>query len=228
MTLKYQFIVLFFISILIISCDKKSNDQATGPQTISPTTIVPLVIGNQWSYIDSTYNTNGTVNIDSSFLAITGKSTIQYQNQSLEVFHWNWLDKKTLVPQDWKWLSRNESDGLYMYGGASSKGVFQLGRSQNHKYPTTVGEFWQRISFITGVDSTFRIGDTSIVHCLATDEVFNTPAGSFRAYVTNYQSSGLDIYLYYVPNIGYVGLIDKQNGRMTFKKTMKTYRVSTN
>lgn len=217
--------------ILILACDKKDST-TTGPGTES-SVLVPLVAGNQWTYTDSTFS-SGSVSVDSSMLVITGSSSIQYQGQAVEVFHWNWLNNRTLVPQDWKWLCRNESDGLYMYGGKSIKGTYQLGRSLSQKYPASVGDTWQNISFLYSTsDSMFRVGDTLTIQCIATSEQVVTPAGVFTAQVATYHRSYTvgttlmtsDIYLYYVPNVGYIGLTEKQGGQVTYRKLLRAYHV---
>jgi hypothetical protein len=227
-------IFTLFLIGLLSSCGKKGDDQVVNPP-IEQTAIVPLVVGNEWRYVDSTFNTDGSVRIDSSTLAITGKTSVQYQGQTIEVYYWNWIDNRTKLPQDWKWLCRNESDGFCLFGGASSKGTFVLTKSLDIKFPGSVGDSWQRISIVTSGDSTFRLGDTTVVRCLAVSEDLSTPAGALKCYVTHYQRSRTigstttvtDTYVYHVPNIGYVALLAKENGRTAFRKLLRTYHVST-
>ena len=222
--------VLSLALILNLACNKQDSSTGPGPEGAR---LVPLAVGNQWTFTDSTFGTS-SVSVDSSFLWITGTASIQYQGQTIDVYHWNWLDNRTMVPQHWKWLSRNEADGLYLFGGQSAKGIFQLGKSLSQKYPAAVGDSWQSISYLyRGSDSTFRVGDTLTVHCLSTNEQVVTPAGTFAAQVTTYQrtvTSGstvtvYDVYLYHVPSVGYIGLTEKQAGKVTYRKLLRAYRI---
>jgi hypothetical protein len=225
---------LFIITILVSSCEKKGNDTITGVINTS-STIVPLVVGNQWEYIDSTFSTTGPPHVDSSKLGITGKISISYQGQSVEVFYWNWYDNKTNHPQDYKWLGKSESDGYYVYGGASSKGVYVLTRALSQKYPLSVGDTWMRPNVTARADSTFYIADTSLYRCVSVNQELKTAAGTFSACVYTYQRTRtvgsvvtvIDTYLYYVPSIGYVSLLEKQNGVITYRKLLRSYRVTT-
>ena len=120
MTRMIQAAILLIAIVLLNSCDKKGGDNVTGV-TITSASIVPLVVGNQWVYTDSTFSATAPVHVDSSKLGITGKISISFQSQSVEVFYWNWYDIRTNQAQDYKWLGRNESDGYYMFGGASTQ-----------------------------------------------------------------------------------------------------------
>ncbi len=222
-------VVLF--ALLLAACQKNTNPLDSTSNAAA--TIMPLVVGNQWTYIDSSFSSTGTLLLrDSSKLAITGTTTIQYGGASTQVYHWNWLNVRTGVADDWRWLTRVESDGRYMFGGMSSKGTFVLVKTLSEKFPVSVGESWQRYNIVARTDSTFRVQDTLLVRCTALDEPFNTLVGTLKCVVYYYQQRPVtstayprDTWLYYAPNIGYVGLIGRENGVLVFKKTLISYQL---
>lgn len=197
------------ISIFILGCNK--NDNPVNPDENNIGVIMPLTVGNQWTYIDSTFDENGFLtSVDSSKLGITGKTNIIYNGQSLEVFYWNWIDPDNNQPDDGKWLCRNETEGLYFYGGRFLDSNFVLGKTLSRKYPVNIGDTWEEINYTySTVDSSFRIADTSLITCISVNEKFNTIIGEFECYVYNYQrtfgNENDDIYLYFAKDVGFVG-----------------------
>ncbi|MGB2868591.1 MAG: hypothetical protein WBD36_09080 [Bacteroidota bacterium] len=205
-------------------CKKDNNPVANN----TPSYIIPLAVGNQWDYVDSLFNsTGGFLRVDSSSLRIVGKTTVQYQSQSQDVYYWNWLNNLTKQPSASSWLTANESDGNYGIGGISSKGTFVLARTLWAKYPSNVGDSWQRANISLNGDSTFSISDTSTVTVLAVNEVFPTRTGNLTCYVYNYQREGtVSTSVYYSIDIGYVGVIVRSNGYVTFKKTLRSFKLN--
>lgn len=220
MIMNIRFVKLFVLmggTLLLESC-LTSGDKSPSP------VIIPLSVGNYWEYVDSTYSSTGAfIKADTSRLAIRGDTTIQYQGQGVHVFYWHW----TTSP-DADWLVRNDGDGLYFYGGRTSKGVFLLGKSLNEKFPASAGDSWQKPEYIyqTG-DSAFSVPDTVTVQCVATDSMFATGAGVFKNYVYTYSRKTVltpaVTELYYAPNKGFIGSIARTNGVVTFKKTLRSY-----
>ena len=193
--------------------------------------ICPLYVGISWTYIDSAFNASGTfISRDSSRLGIIGSGTYNYQGQNIELFYWNWINPKTNKPSTISWLMRNDNDGLNIYGGYFRNQPSALIRTLGNKFPATEGDTWNspRWTF-RGTDSVFYVPDTTHYTCLATNEIFKTPAGNFNCYVYTYQRTTTvnnqttiyDTYTYYVKNKGYVGLIGKTNGVMRSKKVLK-------
>ncbi len=193
--------------------------------------ICPLYVGISWTYIDSIYGSTGTFTLrDSSRLGIIGKGNYSYQGQNIELFYWNWINLKTNKPSTYSWLMRNDNDGQNCYGGYFRNQPSTLKKSLGQKFPVNAGDTWDypRWTFNTK-DSVFQIVDTSKFSCLATNQIYRTPAGDFSCYVYTYQqkttvnnlTTTYDTYLYYAKNKGYVGLIGKTNGVMRSKKVLK-------
>ncbi|MCX6174441.1 MAG: hypothetical protein NTZ27_06820 [Ignavibacteriales bacterium] len=193
--------------------------------------ICPLYVGISWTYIDSTFGTTGTfTSRDSSRLGIIGKGTYNYQGQNIELFYWNWINLQTNKPQKYSWLMRNDNDGLNCYGGYFRNQPSTLIKSLGNKFPANAGEIYNSPRWTFNVrDSVFYIPDTTKYTCLATSEIFKTPAGNFscyvytyqRKYTSNNQSMTDDTYTYYAKNKGYVGLVGKTNGILRYKKALK-------
>jgi hypothetical protein len=193
--------------------------------------ICPLYVGQSWTYIDSTFGATGIfTSRDSSRLGIIGKGSYNYQGQNIELFYWNWVNLKTGKVQNISWLMRNDNDGLNCYGGYFRNQPSTLIKSLGNKFPATAGDTYNspRWTF-NGKDSVFYLPDTVKYTCLATNQVYRTPAGDFSCYVYNYQRkykiSNQDMvddnYTYYVVNKGYIGLVGKTNGILRFKKVLK-------
>lgn len=224
------FLLIFFIFIFGCNKDDNSVNQVQNNSGV----IMPLKVGNQWTYIDSSFAENGSlISTDSSRLGITGKTNIFYNGQSIEVFYWNWLNINNNQPEDFKWLARNETEGLYMYGGRYLDSNFVFQKTLDTKYPVNVGDTWERITYsfrriITGDSSfySFYISDTVLVTCISINQKFITAIGEFECYVYNYQrviSNENDyIYLYYAKDVGYVGYQRKTNGILRRNKTLKS------
>jgi hypothetical protein len=215
------FRVLFFIVILCHSLFGQND------------VILPLNVGNYWEFIDSTFSGDTLLVVDTSKVEITGKTFIEYQNNSYEVYFWSWYDQYTNppVPSAQKWLIRNESDGLWEYGMLSDTDTLLL-QNRHLKFPANVGDSWNIFAYLI-MDSTIQVSDTLVMECIATDQAFNTPIGTFQCYVYQYrwiitneslvaftnpfkllvpdyrngntQTDTLDFVSFFAPNIGLVG-----------------------
>ena len=218
--IKVSFII---ISFLFISCIK--DDNSVNPED-STGVIMPLEVGNEWIYIDSTFSESGSLEkVDTSKLAITSKTIINYNGKNIEVFIFESDQTKNV-----KTFLRNEIDGLYIYGGRYFDKDFLLGKSLLCKYPVNVGDIWEQKIYDYNIrDSTFFIWDTLLTTCISINQKLNTSRGELECYVYNYQQNfGNEIYdisYYFVRNQGYVGAINRINGILRFKKTLKTYVV---
>jgi hypothetical protein len=78
--------LLFFVIILsFLGCE---DDNPVSPKNESPEVIMSLKVGNQWTFIDSTFAENDSlISVDSSKLGITGKATINLEGKNIEVFY---------------------------------------------------------------------------------------------------------------------------------------------
>ena len=220
--MKYNlaFIILFFT----FACNKNPLSIGDKPEPIRVEEVdglVPLSVGNYWSDVQYTCR-NSTC--DSIAKNLTDSMTVRvFEKRDIEIdgyiynaaFTESYSIKYNLV-SDYKWLSFNGSDGLYLLGGISNpdslfKKILQL------KYPVSVGESWQVPHLVYDLyENRFLIDDTLTYTCLSTNETIETPAGIFECYVYNYRIRPADdvldewdYYLYYKPGIGKVAVIIK-------------------
>ncbi len=232
--------LMFFFSFLIVaSCDETTDDAVPGG------VIMPLKVGNYWTYVDSSFDDAGVfIEADTSTLGITAKKTIEFGGLSYEVYLWTWISYGT----DHSWLAWNGDGGLYIFGGTSPKGDYVLAKSLSIKYPADVNDQWEEYNVsYSSMDSTFWISDTSITTCSSQDAVLVSPMGNLTCYAYTYSEDfGMDkivhssilghsrlskpkalttVTLYYVPDVGYVGLTDETNGIITFKKSVIDYHA---
>ncbi|HED38294.1 MAG TPA: hypothetical protein ENI76_08645 [Ignavibacteria bacterium] len=219
-------VFVLFLFFFISSCNK--NENTVNPVDNNTSVIFPLKVGNQWNYIDSTFDENNSlVKVSSSSLRITGSTNITYNGKSLEVFYWNWIDVANNKPGDIKWLIRNETDGLYFYGGRYLDSNFVFKKTLSEKYPVNVGDTWNNITYsFSTTNSSFEISDTSLFTCIYVNKKFKTPIGELDSYVYNYQKTIdneiNDIYLYFSKDVGYIGFESKINGILRRKKTLNS------
>jgi hypothetical protein len=229
---------LFFSFLIVASCDDQTDDAASG------NVIMPLKVGNYWTFVDSSFDDTGVfIEADTSTLSITGKKTIAYQGQSYEVYLWTW----TSYGADHSWLVWNGEDGLYLFGGTSPKGDYVLTKSLSIKYPAETGDEWEEYNVMySSLDSSFSISDTTVTACSSLDAALASPLGNLSCYTYEYSEdfgaakniiSGLcgtpaellkgnaitTVTLFYIPDIGYVGLTDETGGVITYKKTIIGY-----
>lgn len=227
-----RILVLYFI-IFIIGCNKDNNP--VGSDLIEISVIMPLKVGNKWIYSNSTFSKNDSlISVDTIQLCITGKSTILFNGDSLDVYYWNWIDKVTNVPNDYKWLVCNESDGLFFYGLKYLDSSFVLGRNLMYKYPVTTGESWDAEIYspqldgdgnFLGIATPFKI----LMICYSTDEGYKTVFGEMDCIVNHYQLfpriGNFDYYFYFKENVGYVGYIEKFHGIVIKKRLLRSYEL---
>ncbi|UCE05538.1 MAG: hypothetical protein JSW07_18315 [bacterium] len=249
LTFIFRCILVF---MLIVSCqsEKRKKTPLNPPSEIKPTenVICPLAVGNYWTYIDSSIGFYD-YQADTSKLEITGKTTISFDNQVIEVFFWNWINLKTKIPEDWKWLNRNEDDGLWTYGILSSTDTL-LVKNLDIKYPIELSESWKSVL----IYDSFKVSDTLTITCIGIEEPFKTPLGIFYCYVYYYKMPyplqrswhkfGLpqkqfrliiekmdsrlikdEFYLFLDPQVGYVGMVEIVNGVLVWKKVLLDYSV---
>jgi len=183
--------------------------------------IQPLEVGYNWTYIDSTFSNDGIIDkIDTSTLSIIDSEIINSDGKDLSVFYWKWDFSNTI------WLYANENGNLYNYGIISNEEKNLFAPSLKLPYPIGMGDLWESIhyNFIETYDSLF-VSNIDTLECLYTDYPFNTSIGELNC-ITVYNKEILDdmeTYTYYAPNIGYVGLVKKENDIVIFKKTLINY-----
>lgn len=218
------------VSIFIVLSCKKADDESE----IAQDTIQPLGVGYYWEYIDSTFSETGLlVNVDTSRLGITGKSVINYKEEELELFYWNWYDNDLQEYRNFKFICNNGEEGFYFYGGMTDEKTYILGKTLNIKYPVKINDSWNRVEYVyteRSDSSYFFISDTITIVCDAVNELFMTATGGLNCYrYHNTQEMGEDvedIYFYQALDIGYVGYVRKWNGVIRYKKTLLSYNLT--
>ena len=224
-----NFIAMLFL-ILTVGC--KKDDGPVSQVDSSADVIVPLAVGNQWTYIDSIYTVSGTFEkVDTIKLGITGKRTVIYEGKSTDVFYWNWYtDNK---PDTTVWLCRNEAGGCFGYGMQYSESNYIISKTPWLKFPASVGDSWKSLGYSYNDSTRTYTADTSIYTCTSINEKLKTAKGEMESYVfnTQYSYSGqkYSLDMYFVKNIGYVGLVLKIDGVIVEKYVLlsNTTGVST-
>ncbi len=202
-------VALLLSATIYVGCGENDTSGPTKPEDA----IVPLSVGNYWAYVDTVFDSGVVTQVDSYKVGVTGTTTITHSDRIYEVFLVKPFDMETDQPNDYASLRRNESDGLWSFGTMSSMHT-RIVRSLLVKYPVSVGDTWQH-AYI----------ETSRVECVAVNEEYETPAGTFKCHVYKFQTPHYDIYSYYVPTIGAVAHIAKQNGEILFKQSLFRYHA---
>ena len=225
-----KIILLLFVAATVFLCGC-SKDKKITPEVQFGDTIMPLAEGNYWIYRDSIYEGRELVDTEDSKIKITGSSLISYQGEQKRVYYWNWFEMPEDKPQSRKTLVRNDEGGLFYYGQKMGSSYSQLSQTLFIKYPVDTGQEW---SYLQG----------AIIECISTSEEFETPAGIFDAYVYKVTSGWRSLpgftdsadetarfrtaaiqYLYYVPDVGYVGMEAIENGGLVLRRHLKEYKV---
>ncbi len=220
-------IIGLLISILIISnCSKDSKFR---PDIQYNNTIMPLAVNNYWIYKDL-----GPLINRESKIGITGYNRIIYDNEKRTVFFWNWYNMPEDEPQTVKTLVRNEAEGLFYYGQQSGSAISDISRILFIKYPVTEGDEWVYADEVT-------------IKCISESTQLPTELGYFDCYVYQItpqseagyrlisrllginQEKGFkgteETYLYYTPEVGYVGMRVIEDETVTLLRTLRDFYV---
>ena len=199
--------------LLILSSCKKENNPTQSEQT--PTeTLFPLAVGNTWQYIDTTFNSDGSIMHISNpqIFKVSSKTTIKYQGKDLEVYVWGAGGSS----DDYL---RSEADGIYEYN-PDPKPL----RVLCFKHSFAVGEKFKGGS----ID---RVPwDTTIYYdftqkCISNNETIKTPVGTFTCTVLQGDSLSYPSKHYYAKNIGEVKYYNIQYGKLLGNRTLVEYTI---
>jgi hypothetical protein len=148
--------------------------------------IVPLTVGNHWEFVDSTFNNDALLVVDTSKFGITDKQIIEYEGNNYEVYYWTWYNMYTNPPepQTKKWLVRNEQDGFWQYGLLNDADTLLL-QNLFLKFPSSIGDSWPVFAYVT-TDTSINVGDTLLMECADNNSEYITPIGTFQCYVYHY------------------------------------------
>lgn len=220
-------IFLFFALLLIAGCKKNESPTSQTNPVEESSEIFPLRDGYTLVYREYSYSSSGSSTTeDSSAIVIHGKTTIQYQNQNLEVYKWQWYDLHNAKYESGCYLVNMQSDGLANFGGILFNRTYYWEKSLMIKYPVSAGDSWVFIdhSYSTS-DSSFTPQTLATTTCISTDAVVSTGIGNLHCYVYSYQTqSGQNTYsteMYFSKGVGYVASVNKQNGNVTDKMVLK-------
>ncbi len=177
-------------------------------------TILPLAEDNYWIFEDSVFVAGEFDKVETKKMAINGASQVGYEGETIWVYHWTWYDMPEDKAQTRRSLVRNEEQGLAYYGQKMGSSYTELNRRLFIKYPVEPNEEW---AYTQG----------AIVQCLALDNVFDTHIGQFETIEYKMTLGEIVQYLYYVPEVGYVGMVEKENGSITRIRRLKDYHIET-
>ena len=178
--------------------------------------LMPLAAGNYWLMEIQAYNDSLFRWADTAKSVITELYAGAYIDSAyctgVEEYYYNYRDEQ---PDHRQFLYRNGADGLYKMGEMTTDDTLIAPRFL-HKYPVEVGDNWSN-SEISGLASPGLASNAKPTvtnyRCVAIDEPFNTPLGTYSCivYAASY-SLGDDVlqwshyFFYFVPGIGPVGV----------------------
>ena len=153
-------------------------------------------------------------------LRILGDILVAHEGQSyLAAVYGLYFEEEDIV-HDRRWLYLNNNEGLNIVGGVSKYDTTTT-KYVERKFPVNAGDSWE-IQELEFEPFQFVFSDTVVVSCIATDEPFETPAGTFQCYVYRYikplqhASGKREHFVYYTPGIGLVGWEERSLGRENF------------
>jgi len=223
------------LSATIISCSGGNNNLPAEKDEI-----LPLEVGNRWRYVVEDFDPQGKdVAIDTTQLEISGKRLFDIDNNSEELFYWQWRNLDTGNYETTKWLKANQSDGAWLYGVIHEAEKDTLLYPSLHiKYPVLSGDIW----YVKNSENKF-----DEYSCTKTEYNLNTFYGDVKCNEYHYQNISrgsitrdfiefynlpealfslkkdttiYDFKLYYSPNIGYVGLKVYVNGELKYQQLL--------
>lgn len=189
-------------------------------------------VGYSWTYIDSTFNSDGSFyRADSSRLAITGTTSISVDNNSVQVYYWSWFDFKAKTYGVDRWLISNEN-GFTLYGVKDADSTHLWSPALSFKYPVNANESWTHINHVITLDAKDSIigieKDTVNTTCNSIAADFQTGIGTQKCYKYSEMMDGYEMSYFFVLNKGLVGMIQKKNNVVLQKKILKSYSLVTN
>ena len=214
---------LFFLCLIFCNCSDDSNPVINEKEL---EVIQPLEVGNEWNYIDSSFNAIGEfIGISYSKLMITGSSTIKLNNKNKLVYYWNWFDNNNEQPESSKWLCGNRGDGFYFYGFITENDTVYFEPTLYAKYPIDNNDEWNYYSYMyfQDQDTSYLYKDTLLQTCISTNKILNTPSGKLDCIVYRYEGGFFsETEMYFSKGLGYVASIGKINGVIRFKKVLNS------
>lgn len=212
---------------LFTNCSNSNEDGSS-----SSDAILPLGVGYSWTYIDSSFNSDGSFHrADSSRLTITGTTSISVKNKSVRVYDWTWFDFEANAYANDKWLITNEN-GFTLYGVRDTDSTYLWDPDLSFKYPVSANESWTHINYIITMDANDAIEeiekDTVHTTCSSTASDFRTGIGTLKCHEYSETTDGYEISYFFALNKGLVGMIQKKNNVVLQKKMLRSYSLAAN
>ena len=230
-------LLISFVLMLLIACDKNQPVQSGArkepplqaprhrlldlPDVLNTDVLVPLTVGNWWKYETTTFIPSPEPDRkDSLMLRIFEDTLVTYKGQSFLAAVRGWYIEKEDIVRDRRWLYMNNNEGLNIVGGVSKYDTIST-KYVERKFPVNAGDSW-KIQELEFEPFQWVFSDTVVVNCIATDEPFETPAGTFQCYVYRYikplqhASGKREHFVYYTPGIGMVGWEERSLGEEKF------------
>lgn len=195
------------------------------PAELNTNVLVPLTVGNWWKY----ETTGSTGHKDSIEWRIHADTLLSHGGENFIAAICGWYYPRAGISNDVRWIYINDGEGLNIVGGISSHDTV-VTKYVERKYPINRSEAWefQELQY-DHYQRKFGFYDTLRVSCLATDQTFETPVGTFQCHVYYFKRSFEDVFakrenfVYFAPGIGMVGWYEKNEGSETFQYKTALY-----
>lgn len=193
----------------------------------------PMSVGNWWEYQVRRPQWQDSIQ-DTVREIISDKIEITLGAEVYTVWGWK-PDLDQEANPNYRWLSRNDKDGLFLMGGISATDSIFI-NELHYKYPAEVGDKWSvpQLSFSRS-EHEFYVSDTLHITLVDKNRELKTPAGTFLCYVYNFDLSAgedvlekLDYYFFYDPGIGLVKQEErgKSDGRILSELILIGYEIN--
>jgi hypothetical protein len=177
----------------------------------SPAPILPLAVGNTWNYIDSIYEGDAMLRLDSLRVSITGTRTVTASSGLQTVYLWNVHNAQSMPSALQLWL-QNRADGNHTVGAEQESASF-VDESMHVKYPATASERYpiHFLSFTSeGTGDGARLVpviDTLEGEVVSVSQTCVTPAGVFACVHYRGWRPGNVLHAdsWYAPGVGWLG-----------------------
>lgn len=185
----YRLLLILTIGLTILGLACSDDDGGTNSPTNDTRegdVILPLAVGNQWGFVDTQFDSAGTVvSTEVAVFSIWDDTTISDEN---------WYRANMIKGgQTWDWgIYTNRSTGLWMQE-ASGEGQPPQPVELFLKYPATVG------------DEYFADEDHGIVTVVSIDTTITVPQGTYSCVLYRYRDADdreLEGDLYCCPDVG--------------------------
>lgn len=192
MYLKKHLLVLATMSVVLVSCGEDEND-------VKQSSIFPMGVGNEWTYIDSTFNYyyQGGIETDTSKLQFSYYELHGYSGYSqIPIEGTNPISL----------FNTDDAGNFVEYTFLSDTLAF---RTIIYKKDAHKGETWgAKSAFYTDYDPNVTVFEYDM-KCICSDTLIHTPKGDFSCKGYSYSlNNGDDVIVTYLSeNVGWVLLL---------------------